>query len=216
MTNEKSYGVQSGGIATTDEADEAFDVITGVSDSPKCRAAYIAAQLTAYPTGTQITILGVTATGSTSRRLGTPENDHRELSVAGLRFRTIIRNPASTAAALRTAFLSAGATINAALTRRLGASVARTAGAIRTLATRIRSALTNLPGSTAGTAANACFAADELVTLENGATKTMADLTVGDRILTVNAKGEQVFSDVAYLPHGKNEASLPHLVAMSR
>ena len=52
-----------------------------------------------------------------------------------------------------------------------------------------------------------CFAGSELLTLENGATKTMADLTVGDRILTVNAKGEQVFSDVAYLPHGKNEAS---------
>ena len=50
-----------------------------------------------------------------------------------------------------------------------------------------------------------CFAGSELVTLEDGATKAMADLTVGDRILTVNAKGEQVYSDVAYLPHGKNE-----------
>ena len=32
----------------------------------------------------------------------------------------------------------------------------------------------------------------------------MADVQVGDRILTVNAKGEQVFSDVVYLPHGRN------------
>ena len=40
--------------------------------------------------------------------------------------------------------------------------------------------------------------------LENGATKAMADVAVGDRILTVNGKGEQVYSDVAYLPHGKN------------
>ena len=43
--------------------------------------------------------------------------------------------------------------------------------------------------------------------MENGATKAMADVAVGDRILTVNAKtGEQVYSDVAYLPHGKNTA----------
>ena len=29
---------------------------------------------------------------------------------------------------------------------------------------------------------------------------------VGDRVLTINAKtGAQVFSDVVYLPHGKNE-----------
>jgi len=32
-------------------------------------------------------------------------------------------------------------------------------------------------------------------------------VVVGDRILTVNAKGEQVYSDVAYLPHGKNTES---------
>jgi len=50
----------------------------------------------------------------------------------------------------------------------------------------------------------ACFAATEQVALENGASKAIADVDVGDRILTVNAKGEQVYSDVAYLPHGKN------------
>jgi hypothetical protein len=55
---------------------------------------------------------------------------------------------------------------------------------------------------TAGT--SACFAATEQVTLENGATKAIADVQAGDRILTVNAKGEQVYSDVAYVPHGKN------------
>jgi hypothetical protein len=41
--------------------------------------------------------------------------------------------------------------------------------------------------------------------LENGATKAIADVVVGDRILTVNTKtGAQVYSDVAYVPHGKN------------
>ena len=50
-----------------------------------------------------------------------------------------------------------------------------------------------------------CFAGSELVTLEHGHTKAMSDVQVGDRVLTVNAKGEQVFSDVVYLPHGRNK-----------
>jgi hypothetical protein len=50
-----------------------------------------------------------------------------------------------------------------------------------------------------------CFAGTEHVTLENGANKAMSKVAVGDRILTVNAKtGAQVYSDVAYLPHGQN------------
>ena len=207
MTNEKSYGLASGAIGNNDEADECSETISGVSDTPKTRAAFVAAQLTAYPAGTTVTIIGVTATGSTTRRLGADPNDHRELSVAALRWRTIVRNPSSTAAALKTAFQNAGSAIQTAMGRRLGASITRTAGAIRTLATRIRNALRiNLPGSSP-TSSSSCFAANELVTLENGATKAMADVSVGDRILTVNTNGEQVFSDVAYLPHGKNMAS---------
>ena len=54
-------------------------------------------------------------------------------------------------------------------------------------------------------AANACFAGSEMMTLESGEVKTMEDIEVGDRVLTINAKGEQVYSDVAYLPHGKNQ-----------
>ena len=50
-----------------------------------------------------------------------------------------------------------------------------------------------------------CFAGSELVTLESGSDKQMSEVQIGDRILTVNAKGEQVFSDVVYLPHGANE-----------
>jgi len=49
-----------------------------------------------------------------------------------------------------------------------------------------------------------CFAGTELVTLEDGASKAISEVAMGDRILTVNARGEQVYSDVAYLPHGKN------------
>ena len=60
-------------------------------------------------------------------------------------------------------------------------------------------------GAAAAATVSSCFAGSELLTLENGATKAMADVAVGDRVLTVNAKGQQVFSDVVYLPHGKND-----------
>ena len=61
----------------------------------------------------------------------------------------------------------------------------------------------NAPSS--ASSSPACFAATEQVALENGATKAIADVVVGDRILTVNTKtGAQVYSDVAYVPHGKN------------
>ena len=59
-------------------------------------------------------------------------------------------------------------------------------------------------GSSSSSSSSACFAGSELLTLENGATKAIADVRVGDRVLTVNAKGEQVYSDVVHLPHGKN------------
>jgi hypothetical protein len=56
-----------------------------------------------------------------------------------------------------------------------------------------------------GGGGGSCFAATETVTLESGATKAIADVAVGDRILTANAQtGAHVYSDVAYLPHGKN------------
>ena len=53
---------------------------------------------------------------------------------------------------------------------------------------------------------SACFASTERLTLENGATKAIADVKVGDRVLTVNAQtGTMVYSPVVYLPHGKND-----------
>ena len=50
-----------------------------------------------------------------------------------------------------------------------------------------------------------CFDATEQVTLASGLTKAISEVQVGDRVLTINAQGEQVFSDVVYLPHGRNE-----------
>ena len=47
----------------------------------------------------------------------------------------------------------------------------------------------------------ACFSAGSKVTLESGATKTMVEVNVGDRILTVTADGSMVYADVVFLPH---------------
>ena len=59
-------------------------------------------------------------------------------------------------------------------------------------------------GGSVSPSAGACFAGTEQVTLESGDAKAMADVRVGDRVLSVNAKGEAVFSDVVYVPHGPN------------
>ena len=63
----------------------------------------------------------------------------------------------------------------------------------------------SIVASPTSSSVGSCFASTEQVALESGHTKAMADVQVGDRVLTVNAKGEQVFSDVVYLPHGRNE-----------
>jgi len=60
------------------------------------------------------------------------------------------------------------------------------------------------PSQPPSSSSSSCFAGTELVTLETGASKTISEVTVGDRILTVNAQGQQVYSDVTYVPHGKN------------
>jgi len=49
-----------------------------------------------------------------------------------------------------------------------------------------------------------CFSADSTVQLESGATKTMAELKVGDKILSSDAAGKLSYSEVAFLPHGPN------------
>ena len=64
--------------------------------------------------------------------------------------------------------------------------------------------VTVTPVSSPEASAAACFAGTEQVTLESGAVKALADVRVGDRVLSVNGKGEAVYSDVVYLPHGAN------------
>jgi hypothetical protein len=103
---------------------------------------------------------------------------------------------------------SGGAITSALASRYTGISVANTAPLAPTFAPTIipaQLAPVNRSGSSNSPSAASCFAGSEQVTLENGATKTMAEVQVGDRVLTINANGEQVFSDVVYLPHGHNE-----------
>lgn len=54
-------------------------------------------------------------------------------------------------------------------------------------------------GSTKG-----CFSGSEVVTLESGDSKSISQIEVGDRILTANLEGKFDFSEVVFVPHGKN------------
>ena len=49
-----------------------------------------------------------------------------------------------------------------------------------------------------------CFHGDSTVQLASGATKTMADLEVGDSVLSADASGKLSYSDVAFKPHAAN------------
>lgn len=49
-----------------------------------------------------------------------------------------------------------------------------------------------------------CFSGEDTVTLESGALKPLADVLVGDRILSSDSQGKLSFSDVVFLPHGAN------------
>ena len=51
---------------------------------------------------------------------------------------------------------------------------------------------------------NVCFSGDSTVELASGITKPMAELQVGDSILSVNSAGKFSYSDVIFLPHGAN------------
>ena len=52
--------------------------------------------------------------------------------------------------------------------------------------------------------ADPCFHGDDTVMLEVGGTRKLKDVRVGDRILSANAAGEILFSDVVFVPHAPN------------
>ena len=65
----------------------------------------------------------------------------------------------------------------------------------------------NLQGTSNTAGTSSCFAATETVTLEDGASKAIADVVVGDRILSADAAGKVAFSDVVYVPHAANSVA---------
>ncbi len=61
-----------------------------------------------------------------------------------------------------------------------------------------------------------CFAGSEMVILESGLSKPIADVVVGDRIMASNAQGVFTFSDVIIVPHAKNhDRVMFHLISLA-
>lgn len=56
-----------------------------------------------------------------------------------------------------------------------------------------------------------CFSGSDTVTLEGGGTKAMAEVEIGDRILSADREGNFAFSPVVFLPHGSNTHAAPFL-----
>ena len=85
------------------------------------------------------------------------------------------------------------------------------AGATATVApTSVAAPTTTAPATTSSStnvASSSCFAATEQLTLENGAVKAISEVTVGDRILSADAAGKLVYSDVVAVPHGPNHVT---------
>jgi len=54
------------------------------------------------------------------------------------------------------------------------------------------------------TIAASCFSGLDTVALEGGVSKPLAEVAVGDRVLTTNADGALSYSPVVFLPHGAN------------
>ena len=61
-----------------------------------------------------------------------------------------------------------------------------------------------IPGGADDDEYNICFSGDSTVQLASGATKTMADLEVGDSVLSADATGKLSYSAVAFKPHAAN------------
>ena len=63
----------------------------------------------------------------------------------------------------------------------------------------------------------ACFAASETLLLESGEVRSIADVSVGDRVLTADAAGRTSYSDVVFVPHRANndDALFTHITTTS-
>ena len=180
---------------------KATQALTGtINDSPAFRMNFITSIKKALA-DTTVTVSIVSIVTTTSRRT------FRQLLAAGATISYNVASSAKTEAALQSTVASSTvATALAASLASSGVTAASPATAVVTaVATSSAPSLSPVASTSASAVGSAaCFAGTEQVRLESGAFKAMADVRVGDRVLSVNAKGEQVFSDVVYLPHGTN------------
>jgi Hint module len=59
--------------------------------------------------------------------------------------------------------------------------------------------------STTSTSSKSCFAGSETLIMESGGVRAMSSIRLGDRVLAANARGENRFSEVVFIPHGANK-----------
>jgi len=154
----------------------------------------------------QAQILNVPATSITVTGITTPTSRVRNLLQTSVIVNTAVSSPqsSSTINAAQSAAVANGAFTKALQSQGITGAQATVAPASVTPVTPTATTPTVPPVTSNSVSSSSCFAATELLTLESGATKAISEVVVGDRVLTVNAKGEQVYSDVAYLPHGQN------------
>ena len=54
---------------------------------------------------------------------------------------------------------------------------------------------------------NSCFSGSEAVTLLSGESRAISDIRIGDQVLASDTAGKVFFSEVIFVPHGRNEES---------
>ena len=141
---------------------------------------------------------------TTANQLGVPTSSISSLTVTGSRRRNLL----AVSIAYTVTAANTNPTILANIIQSNSAALGQaltTAGYPTTVATQATPVVASPVSSPTSSSNAACFAGTELVTVESGETKSLAQVKVGDRVLAVNNKGEQVFSDVVFLPHGANQ-----------
>ena len=141
---------------------------------------------------------------TTASQLGVPTSAISSMTVSGSRRRNLL----AVSIAYTVTATNTNPTILANIIQSNSAPLGQAltaAGYPTTVSTQATPVVAASPvSSPTSSSTSACFAGTELVTLASG-DKHMSEVQIGDRILTVNAKGEQIFSDVVFLPHGANQ-----------
>ena len=163
---------------------------------------YVAAQAKVLNVpATSIAVTGITTPTSSSSRF-------RHLLQNSVVVNTAVTSPQNAAAinAALAAAVANGAFTNALQSQGVTGATATAPPASVTPVTPAATtpAATAAPANSISSSSPSCFAATETVSLENGATKAIAEVRVGDRILAADVTGKAVFSDVVAVPHGPN------------